>query len=149
MEMEEDQEEVTNQEVPTANIDLVKQFLKFKPPTFNGGMNFIKANEWLTEMEKIFWLLRCDEIQKLEIGSYLLTGEADCWWNLKGVRGSGRNWARFKVIFKEKYMPRALQNAKCVEFERLKQTGGMTIAEYEATFTNLSEYAPHLLPQMK
>ncbi|GFZ17645.1 hypothetical protein Acr_26g0009150 [Actinidia rufa] len=54
------------------------------------------------------------------------------------------NWARFKVIFREKYVPRALQNAKCVEFEHLKQTG-KTIADYEAAFTNLAEYAPHLV----
>ncbi|GFY85279.1 hypothetical protein Acr_04g0000170 [Actinidia rufa] len=145
MEMEENQEEVANQEVPAVNLDLVKQFLKLKPPTFNGGMNPVKANEWLTEMEKNFWLLRCDEVQKVDIGSYLLIGEADRWWNLKGVREPGMNWALFKVIFKEKYMPRALQNAKCAEFERLKQIGEMTIAEYEAALTNLVEYAPHLV----
>ncbi|GFY97792.1 hypothetical protein Acr_12g0003330 [Actinidia rufa] len=58
--------------------------------------------------------------QKVEIGSYLLTGAAASrWWNLKG-------------------------NAKCAEFEHLKQTG-RPIAEYEAAFTNLEEYAPHLV----
>ncbi|GFY85513.1 hypothetical protein Acr_04g0002510 [Actinidia rufa] len=54
------------------------------------------------------------------------------------------DWARFKVILREKYVPRALQNAKCAEFEHLKQTG-KPIAEYEAAFTNLAEYAPHLV----
>ena len=43
MELEKNQEDVVNQEVLTTNIDIVKQFSKFKPPTFNGG-----------EMEKIF-----------------------------------------------------------------------------------------------
>ena len=42
-------------------------------------------------------------------------------------------------------MPRALQNAKCAEFEQLKQTGEMTIAKYEIAFTNLAKYAPHLV----
>ena len=86
MEMEDDQEDVENQEVPAANIDLVKQFLKLKPLTFIGGMNPIKGNKWLTEMENNFWLLRCNEVQKVKISSYLLIGEADHWWNLKGVR---------------------------------------------------------------
>ncbi|GFY91063.1 hypothetical protein Acr_07g0012590 [Actinidia rufa] len=104
----------------------------------------LKANEWLLEMEKNFRLLRCGEQQKVEIGSYLLTGAASRWWNLKGVREPGMNWARFKVIFREKYVPRALQNAKCAEFEHLKQTR-KPIAEYEAAFTNLAEYAPHLV----
>ncbi|GFS30827.1 hypothetical protein Acr_00g0014390 [Actinidia rufa] len=130
--------------IPVENVAIVKQFLKLKPPTFSGEMDPVKANEWLLEMEKNFRLLRCGEQQKVEIGSYLLTGAASRWWNLKGVREPGMNWARFKVIFREKYVPRALQNAKCAEFKHLKQTG-KPIAEYEATFTNLAEYAPHLV----
>ncbi|GFY99211.1 hypothetical protein Acr_13g0006120 [Actinidia rufa] len=81
---------------------------------------------------------------KVEIGSYLLAGEASRWWNLKGVREPGMDWARFKVIFREKFVPRAVQNAKCSEFEHLKQLG-TTIADYEGSFTNLAEYAPHLV----
>ncbi|GFY95397.1 hypothetical protein Acr_10g0007820 [Actinidia rufa] len=130
--------------IPVENVAIVKQFLKLKPPTFSGEMDPVKANEWLLEMEKNFRLLRCGEQQKVEIGSYLLTGAASRWWNLKGVREPSMNWARFKVIFREKYVPRALQNAKCVEFEHLKQTG-KPIAKYEAAFTNLAEYAPHLV----
>ncbi|GFS43559.1 hypothetical protein Acr_00g0085770 [Actinidia rufa] len=130
--------------IPVENVAIVKQFLKLKPPTFSGEMDPVKANEWLLEMEKNFRLLRCGEQQKVEIGSYLLTGAASRWWNLKGVREPGMNWAQFKVIFREKYVPRALQNAKCAEFEHLKQTG-KPIAEYEAAFTNLAEYAPHLV----
>ncbi|GFY97719.1 hypothetical protein Acr_12g0002600 [Actinidia rufa] len=95
-------------------------------------------------MEKNFRLLRCGEQQKVEIGSYLLAGEASRWWNLKGVREPGMDWARFKVIFREKFVPRAVQNAKCSEFEHLKQLG-TTIADYEGSFTNLAEYAPHLV----
>ncbi|GFZ20004.1 hypothetical protein Acr_28g0007090 [Actinidia rufa] len=61
-----------------------------------------------------------------------------------GVREPGMDWARFKVIFREKFVPRAVQNAKCSEFEHLKQMG-TTIADYEGSFTNLAEYAPHLV----
>ncbi|GFY91777.1 hypothetical protein Acr_08g0001730 [Actinidia rufa] len=115
-----------------------------KPPTFKGGMDPVKANDWILAMEKNFRLLRCGEQQKVEIGSYLLAGEASRWWNLKGVREPGMDWARFKVIFREKFVPRAMQNAKCSEFEHLKQLG-TTIADYEGSFTNLAEYAPHLV----
>ncbi|GFZ19448.1 hypothetical protein Acr_28g0001530 [Actinidia rufa] len=136
--------EIEDPAILVENVAIVKQFLKLKPPTFSGEMDTVKANEWLLEMEKNFRLLRCGEQQKVEIGSYLLTGAASRWWNLKGIREPGMNWAQFKVIFKEKYVPRALQNAKCAEFEHLKQTG-KTIADYEAAFTNLAEYAPHLV----
>ncbi|GFY81487.1 hypothetical protein Acr_01g0012960 [Actinidia rufa] len=132
--------------IPVENVAIVKQFLKLKPPTFSGEMDPVKANEWLLEMEKNFRLLRCGEQQKVEIDSYLLTGAASRWWNLKGVREPGMNWARFKVIFKEKYVPRALQNAKCAEFEHLKQTG-KPIAEYEAAFTSriCSTFVGHII----
>ncbi|GFS36993.1 hypothetical protein Acr_00g0049100 [Actinidia rufa] len=137
-------EETEDPAISVENVTVVRQFLKLKPPTFKGGMDPVKANDWLSEMEKNFRLLRCGERQKVEIGSYLLTGEANRWWNLKGVREPMMDWARFKVIFREKFVPRAVQNAKSAEFERLKQMG-TTIAEYEASFTNLAEYAPHLV----
>ena len=40
--------------MPTATIDLVKQFLKLKPLTYNSGMNPVKANEWLKKRRRIF-----------------------------------------------------------------------------------------------
>ncbi|GFZ18350.1 hypothetical protein Acr_27g0000890 [Actinidia rufa] len=130
--------------IPMESVAVVRQFLKLKPPTFKGGMDPVKANDWILAMEKNFRLLRCGEQQKVEIGSYLLAGEASRWWNLKGVREPGMDWARFKVIFREKFVPRAVQNTKCSEFEHLKQLG-TTIADYEGSFTNLAEYAPHLV----
>ncbi|GFS44716.1 hypothetical protein Acr_00g0091660 [Actinidia rufa] len=130
--------------IPMESVAVVWQFLKLKPPTFKGGMDPVKANDWILAMEKNFRLLRCGEQQKVEIGSYLLAGEASRWWNLKGVREPRMDWARFKVIFREKFVPRAVQNAKCSEFEHLKQLG-MTIADYEGSFSNLAEYAPHLV----
>ncbi|XP_057492462.1 uncharacterized protein LOC130778074 [Actinidia eriantha] len=94
------------------SVAVVRQFLKLKLPTFKGGMDPIKANDWILAMEKNFRLLRCGEQQKVEIG--------------------------------EKFVPRAVQNAKCSEFEHLKQLG-TTVADYEGSFTNLAEYAPHLV----
>ena len=84
----------------------------------------------------------------METGSYLLAGVASIWLNLKGVSELGMDWARFKVIFNEKYVPRELQNAKCVEFEQLKQMG-KTIVDYEEALINLEEYAPHLIAMDK
>ena len=90
------------------SVIVVRQFLKLKLPTFNGKMNPIKANDWILAMEKKFRLLRYGEQQKVEISSYLLAGEASRWWILKGVREPGMNWAQFKVIFREKYVLRAV-----------------------------------------
>ena len=48
------------------NVAVVRQFLKLKPPTFKGGMDPVKANDWLLEMEKNFRLLKCGEQQKVK-----------------------------------------------------------------------------------
>ena len=42
-------------------------------------------------------------------------------------------------------MPRAMQNAKRMEFENLKQRGLTTVADYQTDFTNLAVYAPYLV----
>ncbi|GFY85602.1 hypothetical protein Acr_04g0003400 [Actinidia rufa] len=112
------QGEIENPAIPAKNVAVVKQFLKLKQPTFSGKMNPIKANGWLLEMEKNFRLLRCGEQYKVEIGSYLLAGPASRWWNLKGA---SRWW-----------------NLKGVRWGRLLQST-------KEAFTNLTEYAPHLV----
>ena len=83
-------------------------------------MDPIRANEWIAEIEKNFRLFRCTDAQKVEIGSYLLVGEANRWWNLKSIVEPDMDWDRFLEIFREKFMPRAMQNAKRMEFENLK-----------------------------
>ncbi|GFZ04260.1 hypothetical protein Acr_16g0008840 [Actinidia rufa] len=85
--------------IPMKSVVVVRQFLKLKPPTFKGGMDPVKAKDWILAMEKNFRLLRCGEQQKVEIDSYLLAGEAS----------------------------------------------RMIVADYERPFTNLAEYAPHLV----
>ena len=82
----------------------VKEFLKLKPPTFKEGMDPVLANEWITELEKNFRLLQCSDRQKVEIGSYLQTGEANCWCNLKNATEPEMSWGRFLENFKEKYI---------------------------------------------
>ncbi|XP_028059473.1 uncharacterized protein LOC114263173 [Camellia sinensis] len=54
-------------------------------------------------------------------------------------------WDQFKEIFYEKYFPQCFRNKKKVpEFEQLKQ-GNMSVAEYEAKFTELARFAPRML----
>ena len=134
-------------EIPQPIIDVttIKNFLRLKPPTYSGGMDAVKSQEWINELEKNFRLLGCSERQKVEIGSYLLTGEANRWWNREGLNDAHMEWDHFVRIFKLKYMPRAMQNAKRLEFEKPKQGSNMLVADYEAEFTNLAEYVPHLL----
>jgi hypothetical protein len=54
-------------------------------------------------------------------------------------------WARFKEVFNDQYFPRIVQEAKAREFMDLVQ-GNMTVAQYAAKFTQLSRFAPYVIP---
>ncbi|XP_028093167.1 uncharacterized protein LOC114293328 [Camellia sinensis] len=47
-------------------------------------------------------------------------------------------------IFYDKYFPQCVHDRKVSEFMELKQNS-MTIAEYEAKFTELARFAPHVV----
>ncbi|KAH7838847.1 hypothetical protein Vadar_031889 [Vaccinium darrowii] len=131
--------------VPPVEELNIREFLKLKPPTFIGGMDPTRANAWLESIQKIFKVLRCSETQKVGLASYQLEGEAHHWWTMKEQSEPRMAWTRFLVVFREKYIPQSIQDAKCTEFQQLKQKGQMTVSEYEAEFTNLAQYAPHMV----
>ncbi|XP_028083214.1 uncharacterized protein LOC114284493 [Camellia sinensis] len=115
-----------------------------KPPTSLGDIEPFKAKTWLLEMEKLFEVFPCSETQKVLLATYTLKAEACRWWLL--VRSSNENmtWAQFNVIFYDKYFPQCFRDRKVSEFQELKQ-GRMSVAEYEAKFTELARFAAHMV----
>ena len=97
---------------PMVDVAIINNFLNLKPPTYSGGMDAVKSQEWIHGLEENFRLLKCSERQKVEIGSYLLTGEVNRWWNCEGLNDAHMEWDHFVRIFKMKYMSRAMQNEK-------------------------------------
>lgn len=87
----------------------------------------------------------CTKTQMVRLASYKLKGEAHRWWNLKDKAELGMEWRRFVVVFKEKYVPQAIRDAKCSEFLDLKLKGAMIVADYEAEFTNLAKFRSHTI----
>ncbi|XP_028078868.1 uncharacterized protein LOC114280697 [Camellia sinensis] len=115
-----------------------------KPPEFLGGMEPLKAEAWVLETEKIFEVFPCTEAQKVLLATFTLKEKARRWWMLVRNDNEGMTWDRFKEIFFKKYFPQCIRDRKVSEFEQLKQ-GNMTVAEYEAKFTKLAQYAPHMI----
>ncbi|XP_028117077.1 uncharacterized protein LOC114314789 [Camellia sinensis] len=115
-----------------------------KPLTFLGGIEPLKAETWLLEMEKLFEVFPCFEIQKVLLATYTLKDETRRWWLL--IRNSNGNmtWAQFNSIFYDKYFPQCFRDWKVSEFQELKQ-GRMSVSEYEAEFTELAQFAPHMV----
>ncbi|KAF7142831.1 hypothetical protein RHSIM_Rhsim05G0110500 [Rhododendron simsii] len=123
----------------------VKEFLKLKPPTFIGGMDAKIVKSWISALEKIFKVMRRTDQQKVALAVYQLQGKAEHWWEIIEPQNQGINWRQFLALFKGKYLPQSIQDAKSKEFQQLRQRGFMTVTTYEAEFTNLAEYAPHMV----
>ncbi|XP_056175568.1 uncharacterized protein LOC115665059 [Syzygium oleosum] len=113
---------------------LVEQFLKLKPPKFNGKGDPEAAPRWVEELEKAFDVLGCTEIERVALAIYQLQDNANDW--LKATKG--------------RYISESAQERKLAEFMRLRQ-GQMTVDQYEAELARLSRFAPRMVenPQDK
>ncbi|XP_028067159.1 uncharacterized protein LOC114269967 [Camellia sinensis] len=125
-------------------INLTQKFMKMKPPTFLGEIEPLKAETWLLEMEKLFEVFPCSETQKVLLATYTLQDEARRWWLLVQNNDENITLAQFNTIFYDKYFPQCFRDRKVLEFQELKQ-GRMSVAEYEAKFTELARFAPHMV----
>ncbi|PKA52351.1 hypothetical protein AXF42_Ash010247 [Apostasia shenzhenica] len=123
-------------------------FRKEKPPQFAGGPDPLAAEEWIDRLEIIFEFIECPDNKKTGFASNMLTGEGRKWWksqlntDFKSLQPVP--WERFRDNFFQQYFPPAIKEKKLRDFIHLKQ-GSMSVMEYEATFTALSDYARHLV----
>lgn len=117
-----------------------------KPPEFHGSADPVEARAWLKEMEKSFEILSIEEAQKTIFATYLLKGEANYWWEAKRNMevDAVTTWERFVQLFLEKYFPRSMENQMELKFLELKLSS-LSVAEYEAKFTELSSFMPEFL----
>ncbi|XP_056163637.1 uncharacterized protein LOC130136990 [Syzygium oleosum] len=127
---------------------LVEQFLKMKPPKFNGKGDPEAAPDWIEELEKAFEVLGCTDAEKVTLAAYQLQSSANDWWKATKGRvfpvGAELNWAVFVESFYEKYFSENAQEKKLMEFMRLRQ-GQMTVDQYEAEFARLAKFAPTMV----
>ncbi|KAI5414801.1 hypothetical protein KIW84_040314 [Lathyrus oleraceus] len=50
------------------------------PPELHGGLNTVKAHEWITSMERIFQIVHCSEENKVVFASHMMKSPAVRWW---------------------------------------------------------------------
>ncbi|MQL90465.1 hypothetical protein Taro_023055 [Colocasia esculenta] len=90
---------------------------------------------------------------QLEAQMVLMSGvlqeTADVWWaSLLCTRFEDGAvdvaWDEFVRLFRAKFVPEHIQDRMEQEFLSLAQ-GSMTVLEYEARFSELSKYAPHIM----
>ncbi|KAI0497441.1 hypothetical protein KFK09_020668 [Dendrobium nobile] len=128
----------------------LKLFLDMKPPLFSSGEP-LEAENWLMRIEKIMEVMYCPEDKKVTLVAYAFDGEAERWWRSQlqeafGGRSSSQvSWGEFVKVFRDWFVPMPFRRQMQDKFNRLVQ-GDRSISQYEAEFTMLSRYAPHLIP---
>ena len=56
-------------------------FMKRKPPTFEGTVDPIVANEWVSMIEKIFEFVQIEDVEKVKCAVYMLRKDTRIWWD--------------------------------------------------------------------
>jgi len=60
-------------------VRMLETFLRYHPSTFKGRYDPDGAQKWLKEVERIFRVSQCSEVQKVRFGTHMLAEEADDW----------------------------------------------------------------------
>ena len=109
-----------------------------------------QAQTWLKEIERIFRVMQCEDVQKVRFSTHILAEEADDWWvsllPILEQDGAEVTWAIFKREFLDRYFPEDVRGKKEIEFLELKQ-GNMSVTEYAAKFVELAKFYPHYTPE--
>ncbi|GKV43020.1 hypothetical protein SLEP1_g50362 [Rubroshorea leprosula] len=113
------------------------EFQKVVTKRFDGTAGFEHVGSWITEVERGFRLLKIFNDLKVDVGSYMLTGEELTWWEnyLKLHQGEPElsTWDGFKKVFMQEYILDSKRRELQREFADLKQGSG-TVEQYKKEF---------------
>ncbi|MDV3201185.1 MAG: hypothetical protein Q8877_03260 [Sweet potato little leaf phytoplasma] len=88
-------------------IDWPSRFRKSEPKSFEGGYDPDGTQKWLQEIEKILHSLQTPAEHRVRFSEYMLTGEAEHWWDQvrKGMEATDQavTWEIFRARFLGKY----------------------------------------------
>nr|GFC41739.1 hypothetical protein [Tanacetum cinerariifolium] len=105
---------------PTTIHTWLERFKKQKPHSFEKATAPVDAENWISDMEKIFDVMGYEDAFKTRLAVYKFEGNALAWWKAyKQAKGGDAwlvtvNWVDFKKLFFLQFFPRAEQ-------ERLKR----------------------------
>ncbi|KAK1415113.1 hypothetical protein QVD17_30884 [Tagetes erecta] len=123
-------------------------FMACKPLQFNGEIDPLKSQRWITAMETIFDTLHCDPSDEVMFATNQLCARAKDWWDMvkkeKG-REQIRNmlWEDFKPIFLKHFSPRVAVDRITEELLHMRQ-GSETVDEIFGIFYDKAKFCPSL-----
>ena len=122
---------------------VLSNFRKENPPAFKGGVDPLEAEQWVSQLEHIFYFLGVKEEDKPRLASRQLEGPALDWWKSMRTRRNieEATWREFIQLFEAEFLPFSVRLERRNKFSRLSQ-GSRTVSEYEQEFQTLSRFAP-------
>ncbi|CAI9267853.1 unnamed protein product [Lactuca saligna] len=127
-----------------------KTFMDCKPPTFEGGESVVACLRWIRKMDQTFRSREFNEDQKVIYTVRTFDKEALEWWDtidtrLTEVTRRAMTWEILSKKVKDHLCSEgSIQHAQG-EFLNL-QNGSMTIAKYNTTFIEKSQFATNYCP---
>jgi hypothetical protein len=99
-----------------------------KPPVYNGEIDPIICQRWITDIEGIFKRSHCDPADFVAYSTVQLRGQAKDWWDVikveKGLEAAKvMTWDEFKTPFLKHHSPKAVINKIKEEFMQLRHKG--------------------------
>ncbi|XP_021991921.1 uncharacterized protein LOC110888718 [Helianthus annuus] len=125
------------------------KFMACKPPIFNGEVDPIACQRWISDIEGVFERMHCDESDFVAYGTGQLRGQAKDWWdNLRNERGveaiRAMTWEDFKAPFLKHHSPKAVVNKIKEEFMQLRQKG-VTVDKITGMFMDKLKFCDDLV----
>ncbi|XP_022014202.1 uncharacterized protein LOC110913686 [Helianthus annuus] len=126
-----------------------KEFMACKPPIYNGEVDPIVCQRWLSDIEGVFERTHCDEDDYVAYGTSQLRSQAKEWWdNKKREIGSEAakvmTWEEFKTPFLKHHSPKAVVNKIKEEFMQLRHKGE-TIDKITTMFMDKMKFCSELV----
>ncbi|XP_071687821.1 uncharacterized protein [Rutidosis leptorrhynchoides] len=103
----------------------------------------VKAENWITHIEKIYRVLGCEERFWVPLAVYKLEGDAQRWWiALRQVKGGidfedSLDWINFKELFFRQYFYEVEKEAVIREYANIKQGSDESINDFTKRFLRL------------
>ena len=96
--------------------DMMRDFLRLKPPTFAGSSNPLDADDQLRTIKRKLEAIGCPENQRVHLAAHQLSGMALSWWDTFSAAVRDATWAEFEVAFREHHVPLGIVQLKEEEF---------------------------------
>ena len=122
---------------------MVETTRKLGAQEFLETIDSVQAKNWIKRIERIFEVIECPKERKVNIAAFLLKGRALNWWTSiisRQPQGAKMTWGYFKRAYYQQYYIDHYRDRKKREFTHLTW-GNMFVADYEATFIELSRFA--------